>query len=247
MTNSWDFLSSASWYDTILDKNEYEKNAKFVSRQLKKFNVKTVLELACGSGLYLFPLKKDGFNIEGLDISKKMLNTARKRSEIIKLYKQDMTKFRINKRYDAILILNSGLVLLPRHSLIDKTIKRCQTHLNETGILMIDLPNHKKEIKESNFTQNHEKYRIHNGQLDVIFRDHRKKNKWISEWFGFIKQGNKFTQFKEYYEELIYSPQKIEASLKNQGFKILKIFGSRRGGKFAYDNSWRRVYLCQKK
>jgi|TARA_B100000315_G_scaffold118812_1_gene108868 ubiquinone/menaquinone biosynthesis C-methylase UbiE len=247
MADSWDFSGSAEWYDVILGKNEYEKNAKFVSQQLQKFNVKTVLELACGSGLYLFPLKKNGFNVEGLDISKEMLDVARKRSKAIKLYQQDMTKFNTKKKNDAILILNSGLALLPNHSLIDKTIKRCQENLDENGILLIDLPNHKKEIKESNFTQSHEEYKIPNGKIDVIFRDYKKNDKWIAEWYGFVKQGNKFSQFKEYYEELIYSPQAIEKSLKNHGFRILKVFGSRKGGKFNPDNSWRRFYLCQKR
>ena len=55
MADSWDFSGSAEWYDVILGEKEYEKNAKFVSQQLQKFDVKTVLEIACGSGLYLFP------------------------------------------------------------------------------------------------------------------------------------------------------------------------------------------------
>lgn len=246
MTDLWDFSSSSDWYDVILGKDEYKKNAKFVSRQLKHFGVKTVLEVACGSGLYLFPLKKAGFDIEGFDISKEMLDMARKRSRAIKLYQQNMTKFKINKKYDAILILNSGLSLLPNHQLIDKTIKQCQKHLSDNGILLIDLPNHKKEIRESNFTQEHRQYKIPNGKIDVIFRDYQKKNKWVAEWCGFVKRGNKFIQFKEHYEELIYSPKIVEKSLKNHGFRILNVFGSRRGGKFNPNNSWRRFYLCQK-
>lgn len=246
MVNSWDFSGSAKWYDVILGKDEYLKNANFVSKQLQKFDVKTVLELACGSGLYLFPLKKNGFDVEGLDISKEMLDVARKRSKSIKLYQQDMTKFKTNKKYDAILILNSGLALLPNHSLIDKTIKQCQKNLNDNGILLIDLPNHKKEIKESNFNQEHEEYKIPNGKIDVIFRHNKQGKKWIEEWDGFVKQGKKLSQFKEYYEELIYSPKEIEKSLKKNNFEILKIFGSRSGGKFNPDNSWRRFYICQK-
>ena len=246
MANSWNFSGSAEWYDLILGKDEYKKNAKFVSKQLKRFNVKTVLELACGSGLYLFPLKKAGFDIEGLDISKKMLDVARKKSKIIKLYQQDMKKFNTKKKYDAILILNSGLGLLPNHSLIDKVIKQCQKNLNDNGIFLIDLPNHKKEIKESNFNQSYKQYKISNGKIDLIFHDYKKDNKWISEWHGFVKQGNKLSQFKEYYEELIFFPSKVEKSLKKHGFKILAVFGSRRGGKFNPNNSWRRFYLCQK-
>jgi SAM-dependent methyltransferase len=247
MVDSWDFSGSAKWYDVILGKDEYEKNAQFVSKQLQKFNVKTVLEIACGSGLYLFPLKKNGFDVEGLDISKKMLDAVKKRSKAIKIYQQDMTKFNTKKKYDAILVLNSGMVLLPNHSLIDETLKRCYNNLNSKGILLIDLPNHKKEIKESNFNQDHEKYIIPNGKIDVIFRHRKTGNKWIEEWYGFVKKGNKVSQFKEYYEELIYSPRRIEKSLKNYGFEILNIFGSRRGRKFDSNNSWRRFYICQKR
>lgn len=247
MADSFDFSGSAEWYDVILGKDKYENSARFVSQQLQKFNVKTVLELACGSGLYLFFLKKSGFDIEGLDIGKEMLDVARDRSKAIKLYQQNMTSFDTKKKYDAILILNSGLALLPNHSLIDKTIKRCHENLNDDGILLIDLPNHTKEIKEFNFTQSCEEYKIPNGKIDIIFRDHRSNNKWVAEWYGFVKQGNKFSQFKEYYEELIYSPRVIEKSLKNHGFKILKVFGSRRERKFDSNNSWRRFYLCQKR
>lgn len=246
MVNSWDFSGSAKWYDIILGIEEYEKNADFVSSQLKKFKVKKVLELACGSGLYLHPLKNKGFDVEGLDISEEMIKVAKKRCKSVKMYNQDMTKFKINKKYDAILILNSGLALLPNYSLIEKTIKLCQEHLNKKGILMIDVSNHEKEIKESNFNQTHEEYITSNEKINVIFKDYKKKDKWITEWHGFVKRGNKFLQFKEYFEELIYSPKKLEKCLENEGFKILNIFGSRRGKKFDSNKSWRRFYLCQK-
>ena len=38
---------------------------------------------------------------------------------------------------------------------------------------------------------------IENGTLEVIFRDYKKKNKWISEWFGFVKQKNNFSSAQE--------------------------------------------------
>lgn len=248
-TSSLLLKKARRWRDSYPSLNpdwDYEMNAKFISKQLNKFNVKTVLELACGSGWYLFPLKKLGFDIEGLDISKEMLDIAIKKSKYIKLYQQDITNFKVNKKYDAILILNSGLALLPKQSLITKTIKQCQRYLNKNGILLIDLPNHKKEFKERNLKKEYEEYKIPNGKFEIVFGYKKKANKWIEEWDGFIKQGDKSLKFKEYYEELIYSPQAVEKDLKNNGFNILKVFGSRKGGKFDSNNSWRRVYLCRK-
>ena len=112
---------------------------------------------------------------------------------------------------------------------------------------MLDLPNHSKEIKESNFSQEIGTYKVPKGKMDVIFREYKKGNKWISSWKGFVKQGKKYEEFHEYYEELIYNPKEFEKTVKKQGFEILKIFGSRSGEKFNSKNSYRRFYLCKKK
>jgi len=238
-----DFAGSSKYYDLML-KKECEKSAKFIVKELKKFKVKTILELGCGTGLYLFPLKKAGFNIEGLDISKEMLDMAKKRGKV-KLYKGDMAKFNIKKKYDAVLNLNSSLILLKNHQEIDKSLKCSAKHLNPNGIMILDLPNHVKEIKELKNEQDHSTYKFPGGKIDLISRDYKKGSKWVAEWFGFVQEKNNYSEFTEFYEELIFSPKKLEKSLKSAGFKILRMFGSRTGGKFDPKQSWRRVYLCQ--
>ena len=70
--------------------------------------------------------------------------------------------------------------------------------------------------------------------------------KWIEEWNGTVKKGNKIYKFKDVFEEFIFSPKKLETFLKITGFKILKIYGSRTGGNFNNEISYRRVYLCKK-
>lgn len=42
----------------------------------KKFNVKRILDLACGSGRYLFYLLEKGFNMYGIDISEEAIKIA---------------------------------------------------------------------------------------------------------------------------------------------------------------------------
>ncbi len=242
-----DFSGSAEYYGQMsLNSKEFKKKIEFYTRILKKYKVKSVLDLGCGNGLYLFPLKKLGFDMDGLDISKKMLSKARKKNKSIKLYLQDMSKFKINKKYDSIICLNSSLVLLPNFKLIEKTIKKCNEHLKSKGILLLDLPNHKKEIKEADFEQSTETSKTSDGRIDTIYRDYKKGEKRITDWFGFVKKGKSFFQFREHYEELIYSPKELERSLKKNNFKIINIYGTRKGGKFDPNKSWRRFYLCQK-
>ena len=145
-----DFSESAKYYGLMCSNpKEIERRSNFVTDTLKKHKIKSVLDLGCGNGLYLSPLKKSKFDVEGLDISKEMIKEARKKNKSIKLYLQDMSKFNIHKKYDAIICLDSSLVLLPNFQMIEKTIKKCNEHLNQGGILLLDLPNHKKEIKEA--------------------------------------------------------------------------------------------------
>jgi len=239
------FSGAAKYYDVILGRKKYEQYAKFVSKLLKKFNVRSVLELGCGTGLYLVSLQKKGFDVEGLDISDEMLRELRKKTKNIRLYKQDMAQFKLNKKYDAILILNSSLILLSRWSQVVRTLEKVRIHLHKKGILIIDLPNHAIEMKESK-VQERKTYKLANGRLNVVFRDYKKANKWVSECMGSVREGNARSEFKEYYEELLYSPAKLEKILKQKGFRIMRVFGSRGGGAFDRNKSYRRFYLCQK-
>ena len=245
-----DYAHSAEYYDLIheihLGKQKFAKSAQFIAKLLKRYKAKSVLELGCGTGLYLFPLKKQRFAIEGLDISKQMLAVARKKDKRIKLYQQDMSKFTTKKTYDAILCLNSSFVLLPNLTQMKQTLKRIHAHLQPGGICILDLPNHTKEIKELNNTQEHIVKTIRGKQVDVTFRDYKKNNRWISEWHGFVRKEKQFFAFKEHYAEFIYSPKLLEQALRKQGFTIVQRFGSRTGGKFDVKKSYRRVYILIK-
>jgi len=232
-----DWSKSAAFYDAILGKQRFVKSAAFIAKILEREKVKNVLELGCGTGLYLAPLKKKGFAIEGLDISKQMLAEAKPIG--VPLYRADMSTFEIPKKYDAILCLNSSLILLPNMRAIAKTLKRCHSHLKPDGTLILDLPHHEKEIPESDGEKRIERRVTKDGRLVVHTYSYRKKNKWIEEWHGSIGK-HKFT---ERFEELIYSPEQLEKSLKQQ-FKIVRIYGSRTGGRFT-KNSYRRVYICK--
>ncbi len=240
------YLKSAPYYDIVVDSRVIARSAKFISKLLSKFNVYSVLELGCGTGLYLIPLKKDGFDVEGLDLSQSMLKEARQKSKTIKLYKKDMSNFKINKKYDAIICLNSSLLALPNFQPIKKTIKNISKHLKENGIMILCLPNHSKEIKESHNERSEETHKITGGILKSICFSHKKGNKWIEEWYGTVKKSNKVYKFKDIFEEFIFSPKELENFLKRTGFKILKIYGSRTGENFNNKSSYRRVYLCKK-
>ena len=50
-----------------------------IEKILKKYNVKTVLDLTCGTGSQVFWLAQQGFTVIGSDINEKMLKIAREK------------------------------------------------------------------------------------------------------------------------------------------------------------------------
>ncbi len=240
------YHDTAKHYDLLESKKKIAKEINFLAKHLKKAKVKTILDVGCGTGIYLVGLKKKGFDIEGLDLSESMLKEARKKDSKMKLYKKDMSSFKISKKYDSVICLSSSLASLPNFSLIKKTLKNIFNHLTPKGIFILDLPNHSVEIEKYNNIKKHVSGKIPKGKANFTFLSTKKGNKWKQIWYGEIIRKGKKTKFKELWEELIYSPKKLENSLKKIGFTTLKIYGSLGGTKFDKNKSYHRVYLLKK-
>src|SRR3989339_606134 len=95
----------AKFYDSVMGDRMMERMAieKLIKRH-KPF-AKSILELGCGTGIFLKYFFDRGYDVAGIDLSEKMLAVARRRIPDADLFIQDMTKFSLAKRYDVILCL----------------------------------------------------------------------------------------------------------------------------------------------
>ncbi|TSA50235.1 class I SAM-dependent methyltransferase, partial [archaeon] len=64
--------------------------------------------MACGTGKHIEYLK-DQFEIEGLDISREMLEIAHVRNPNVTFHQADMTDFDLGKKFDVITCLFSAI------------------------------------------------------------------------------------------------------------------------------------------
>ncbi|HSH13656.1 MAG TPA: class I SAM-dependent methyltransferase, partial [Desulfurivibrionaceae bacterium] len=101
-----------------------------------------VLDLACGTGRVLVPLLKEGVQAHGCDLSADMLRLCRARAEreglAAKLYEQPMHRLDLPQRYQTILICSS-FGLAGSHALDQDTLRRCHTHLEDGGALVLNI------------------------------------------------------------------------------------------------------------
>ena len=100
-----------------------------VNRLVKKMPVGRVLEIGCGSGRYLEHLKKQGWEITGIDIQNKD-------KDFIKVI--DVEKgFDLEEKFDLILAVEVIEHLVDT----DFFLQNLSKHLKENGILIISTPN----------------------------------------------------------------------------------------------------------
>ena len=102
----------------------------------------TILEAGVGTGRMMIPFLQKGLDIEGVDLSKEMLeqceiNMAKADVTGI-LYQEDLTRLNLNKQYEAIMMPTGSFCLLPRE-IIQDVLASFFKHLKKSGQLLIDI------------------------------------------------------------------------------------------------------------
>jgi SAM-dependent methyltransferase len=106
-----------------------------------------VLEGACGTGRLVIPLAEAGVRITGFDISKGMLDVARKKIEQldretqarISLLHDDLTSFELRRTFALIVIAYRSFQCLVTKKEQGACLERVHKHLADDGLFILDL------------------------------------------------------------------------------------------------------------
>lgn len=129
----------ADFYDEISTglKGELE----FYLKEAKKSEGR-VLEVACGTGRVMLPLQKAGVDIEGFDISVKMLSVLRRKANAMglepKVWKADMRNFRSRNKYGLIIIPYRAFCHIEKSEEQIATLRNMRRHLAKGGRLILN-------------------------------------------------------------------------------------------------------------
>jgi len=149
----------ADWETIFKEKGKVfskpHKNMKDIIKLMKKENIKSVLDLGCGSGRHVVLLAKEGFDIYGIDISKEGIKLTKQHLKELKL-KAKLKKASCYKKFpfednffDAVISIQ-----VIHHNYIEKIrycISEIERVLKPNGIIFITVPvkKNKRRAKES--------------------------------------------------------------------------------------------------
>ena len=136
------FSRSARLYDSIylnIGKDYSEEAGKIHAfiQQHKQTSGNLLLDVACGTGLHIGPLREH-YEVEGLDLDEKMLEIAREKHPDISLHQGDMLNFDPGHPFDAITCLFSSIGYVKSIPGLNQAIGNMARHLKPGGILLVE-------------------------------------------------------------------------------------------------------------
>ncbi len=203
------------YYDEVMAKLNYDLWLEFIEPFLQKEN--SILDLACGTATLCTMLKLKGYDVEGLDLSKTILEIASEKMKInhlnFPLYCMNMTNFRLNKKYNMITCFFDSVNFLPTLKDIKNLFESASLHLKEGGYFIIDVFSKAmmKEYEKNDICEDFVTFKL----------DWKTKKTSSTSLKHTIKIQEGTDVFIENYYEYYYDIK----DLKSSKFKLIKISG----------------------
>lgn len=243
----------SEWFEEWFESPEYLKVYKnrndndawqLVSFICSKLSLKSglkILDLACGAGRHAILLAGRGFQVTGVDLSKNLLNVARKNAEELKLnlsfIHSDIRNFLHYEKFDLVVNLFTSFGYFKKDEENFVVFKKASEMLKPEGFFAFDYLN-SEYLKENLVPYSYEEtdsYRVE--QFRSII-DCRVEKKIV------INNGNESKNFIESVK--LYTPADLEFQLKKFGFDKIGLYGDYKGTIFDEKKSQRFLAICQK-
>ncbi len=224
---------------------EEDKDTKniAVGRILKRYNAKTVLDLACGTGSQVFWLARRGYEVVGSDISAGSLRMARRRARMekrrIRFIRGDMRNVRAGK-FDAAISIFNAVGHLSKAG-FEKAMRNAYANLNDGGIYAFDIMNaHMNGRLEDGLLVNSiiqsGDTRIH--KLQVCRIDRKTGIVTMDEVFCTWKGQGKLNVGKPVrWTMQIYAAKELREMLERSGFEVIGQYSWPDGSEFSEKGS----------
>ena len=253
------FGQYSQYYDVLYNDKDYKGETEFVHQLIQKYRAESIniLDLGCGTGKHDTLLVKNGYSIDGVDMSRQMLMVANKnRMKIndkeqrnrLNYFHSDIGEFQSSKMYNIVISLFHVVSYQQTNNDLFKALSTAYNHLDSGGIFIFDFwygpavltdrPQVRvKKIENESFHL----FRITTPKL------YPNKNCVDLDFQIFVKDKLKdeIFEFSEVHRMRYFFKPELEVALSNIGFKILE-FGEWMTGNIPNDSTWGVYCICEK-
>lgn len=158
-----------------------EQTAKYYISKLSDIPRADVLEIGTATGSITIPILTAGYYVDTVDYSNDMHKIVRRKlKKYSKIYRKrinfilsDVTRLRLYKKYDAIIIPDSLLAIIDTSDQLNHVLQICYNALNDGGILLFDIYKPVDNLLEGDEYIDAARFRDENGDVYVVEARHK--------------------------------------------------------------------------
>jgi SAM-dependent methyltransferase len=220
----------ARYYDAFFNSHipDYQRARREVLRDILP-QVRSVCDLACGTGTTAVELAHRGINVFAVDLSPTMCRLARSKAKrtgaCVRVIRGDMRTFSLPERVDLVTCEYDAVNHLPRKSDLARTARGVARALRPGGYFYFDVNN--RRHLEKNWPGTHWSERPE-GVMVMRGRYDRLRTKGVVDLEGFIREGTRWRRFHEHVEEVWWTASEIRQTLHGAGFEHVRSRDARR-------------------
>ncbi len=222
----------AACYDDMTEDVHYPAWADFVEKLFgrERRPVRTVLDLACGTGTMTCLLAERGYETIGVDLSPEMLAVAEEKARgtegIPPIFLcQAMEKLDLYGTVDACVCLLDSINHVVRKEVLLRALRRVLLFLEPGGIFIFDIhtPEHLASLDGQVFLDETE-------DAYCVWRTEYSPRRRVCTYAMdvFRREGAAWLRDEEVHEEYGYTPEEMEDLLTRAGFIRVRQYGDRK-------------------
>ena len=211
----------AEWFEYLNDDCGYENWSQYLFSQLKRFPLRSGLDIGCGSGRFTRAFHRAGYEMTGLDVSAEMLNkaeeTALREGVKSEYLLGDISRFSSPRKFDFALAINDCVNYIPKEKL-RSAFKNVRRALNKNGIFLFDISSKRKFLEKIANTV------CADDRDDVTYLSFNdvEGDRAIMDVTLFVKRfDGLFERRDETHIQYIYEESEICAALSDCGFQLV--------------------------
>lgn len=218
----------APLYDELMRDADYTRRADFVEKLMRRARreVRTVLDLACGTGTMTCLLARRGYELISVDGSEDMLMAAREKARGIEgipplFLHQSMPRLDLNDTVDAAVCCLDSLNYLTSEHDVRRTLERLRLFISPGGALVFDV--HGRAKLEAMDAQ---VYLDEGGDVYCVWRTEFRRGllDYCVDLFTRRPDGA-WNRETEFHRQRYYSAGELRAWLEAAGFTAVRTYG----------------------
>lgn len=209
-----------------------------------------VLEVACGTGRITLPMARAGIEVTGLDVSRPMLELARRKAEAEHLQlawlEQDCRDIRVPQAFSLIFSATNAMQHLHDLESVNAFLSSARNALRPDGTLILDVfnPDMAKLARATNTRYHHKSIVDAQGQeLRVEATTHYDAATQILGFTLFYLSHGELTRTKKVSMRCFF-PEELMALCQLNGLKVIRRCGDYDEGAFT-SQSPKQILFCQ--